>query len=247
MRNGQRGGIIFRLAVLVLLCFFAGIIYFARHPLLRAAAQFWIVQDRIEPAEVIIVIGDDDFAAHRTAEAAALFRAGWAPQIVASGRMLRPYASIADFMTRDLISQGVPASAIVRFSHMAGNTLDEAAALRVLVIQKGWRRILLVTSNYHTRRARYIFRKVLPAGVSLEVVGASDPEFQPDTWWESRQGRKTMFLESVGYLVAVWELRGHKAESPVSAGASVVNRFGTILTARSPENAEKQALFSLHR
>jgi uncharacterized SAM-binding protein YcdF (DUF218 family) len=121
--------------------------------------------------------------------------------------MLRPYSTIADLMTRDLESRGVPTKAIVRFSHRANNTLEEAKDLQILIAQNGWRRILLVTSNYHTRRARYIFRKFLPADVSLEVVGAFDPEFEPATWWQSRQGRKTFLLETLGYLAAVWELR----------------------------------------
>jgi uncharacterized SAM-binding protein YcdF (DUF218 family) len=77
-----------------------------------------------------------------------------------------------------------------------------------------------VTSNYHTRRAQYIFRKVLPANVSLEVVGAFDAEFEPATWWQSRQGRKTFLLETVGYLVAVWELRERPAGS--SPGGAVL-------------------------
>lgn len=229
MMSGQRGGIIFRLMALVVFCSFAGTIYLARHPLLWAAARFWIVQDRVEPADVIIVIGDDDFAANRATEAAALFRAGWAPQVVASGRMLRPYTSIADFMARDLESQGVPTSAIVRFSHRAQDTLEEADGLRVLVAQKGWRRILLVTSNYHTRRARYIFRKLLPASVSVEVAGASDPGFEPATWWESRQGRKTFFLEAVGYLVAVWELRDRKAGSSSTAPVPSAGQFPGLI------------------
>jgi hypothetical protein len=77
-----------------------------------------------------------------------------------------------------------------------------------------------VTSNYQTRRAQYIFRKVLPANVSLEVVGAFDAEFEPDTWWQSRQGRKTFLLETMGYLVAVWELRERPAGS--SPGGAVL-------------------------
>jgi uncharacterized SAM-binding protein YcdF (DUF218 family) len=225
MRRGQHGGIIFRLLALLMLCLFAAIIYLARTPLLRAAGGFWIAQDRMEPADVIIVIGDDDFTADRATEAAALFHGGWAPLIVASGRMLRPYSTIADLMTQDLESRGVPAKAIVRFSHRASNTLEEAKDLQVLIAQNGWRRILLVTSNYHTRRAQYIFRKVLPANVSLEVVGAFDAEFEPDTWWQSRQGRKIFLLETVGYLVAVWELRERPAES--SPG-------GTVLRLTSP-------------
>jgi uncharacterized SAM-binding protein YcdF (DUF218 family) len=219
MRSGQRGAIIFRLLALLMLCLFVGIIYLVRDPLLRAAGGFWIVQDRMEPADVIIVIGDDDFTADRAIEAAALFHGGWAPLIVASGRMLRPYSTIADLMTRDLESRGVPAKAIVRFSHRANNTLEEAKDLQVVISQNGWHRILLVTSNYHTRRARYIFRKVLPADVSLEVVGASDAEFEPATWWQSRQGRKTFLLETVGYLVAIWELREQHPGSSVGGAA----------------------------
>lgn len=244
--SSQRGGILFRLLTLLLLFLFAAIIYVARTPLLRTAAGLWIVQDRIEPADAIIVIGDDDFTADRAAEAAALFKAGWAPAVVASGRMLRPYTSIADLMARDLESRGVPSRAIVRFSHRSVNTLEEAENLQVLINQKAWRRILLVTSNYHTRRAKYIFRKVLPGSVSLEVVAASDSQFEPATWWESRQGRKTFFLETVSYLEALWELRDHHAESP-SAGTTLSPTGSPIVTARSPKLPNNQPLFSLHR
>ena len=218
--SGQRGGIIFRLLALLAICCFAGMLYLAWHPLLRAAAGFWIVQDRIEPADIIIMIGDDNFSADRAKEAAALFHAGWAPQILASGRMLRPYASIADYMARDLQSEGVPASAILRFSHRADNTREEAEGLRVLAEQKGWRRILLVTSNYHTRRARYIFRKVLPGSVRLEIASAPDSEFNPATWWESRLGRKIFFLETAGYLEAVWELHRPPSGTPSAAAGA---------------------------
>ena len=216
MTTGQRGGIIFRLLALIVLCFFAGIVYLARHPLLRVAARFWIVQDRVTPADVIIVMGDDNFSGDRAAQAAALFKAGWAPQVVASGRMLRPYASIADLMAKDLESRGVPSAAVVLFSHRAADTREEAEDLKVLIAQKGWHRILLVTSNYHTRRARYIFRKVLPSNVTLEVAGASDPQFDPANWWESRQGRKAFFLETVGYLEAMWELRKESAAASLA-------------------------------
>ena len=242
--SSERGGIIFRLLSLILLCIFAGMVYVARRPLLQAAAGLCIVQDPIEPAEVIIVIGDDDFNADRATEATTLFHAGWAPQVVASGRMLRPSSSIADLIARDLQSRGVPNSAIMRFSHRADDTLEEADALRVLITEKGWRRILLVTSNYHTRRARYIFRKILPQNIRLEVAGAPDSEFQPRTWWETRQGRKTFFLETVGYLVALWELRDRQ---PAKALDTPAAQILALFTGRSPKTPNNQALFGLHR
>jgi uncharacterized SAM-binding protein YcdF (DUF218 family) len=246
MTAGQRGGIIFRLLALMALCLFAGIIYLARHPLLQLAARFWIVQDRVTPADAIIVIGDDNFSAVRAEEAAALFKAGWAPLVVASGRMLRPYASLADLMAKDLESGGVPSSAVVLFSHRATDTREEAEALRVLVVQKGWRRILLVTSNYHTRRARYIFRKILPSNISLAVAGAADPQFNPSNWWESRQARKAFFLETMGYLEAIWELRNQPAgASPASLAP--FNPFRAHIDRLVTLCGESPALFSLHR
>jgi uncharacterized SAM-binding protein YcdF (DUF218 family) len=127
----------------------------------------------------------------------------------------------------------VPTSAIVRFSHRADNTLEEAEGLQVLIAQKGWHRILLVTSNYHTRRARYIFRKLLPETVRLEVVGASDSQFQPDSWWASRQARKLFLFEAVEYLEAVWELRGrHPGASPKEAALWTRVPWLALLTAR---------------
>jgi uncharacterized SAM-binding protein YcdF (DUF218 family) len=206
MSGTQRGGIFFRLLVLLLLVLFAAAVYVVRHPLLRLAGGWLEVGDRAERADAILVLGDDNFAGDRAARAAELFRDGMAPQVVASGRLLRPYAGIAELMQRDLEARGVPPSALVRFPQRAANTREEAQALRDLVRSRGWRRVLVVTSNYHTRRARYIFRKVFPEQVGVLVISARDSDYDPDHWWESRQGRKLFFLETVGYATAVWEL-----------------------------------------
>jgi DUF218 domain len=149
--------------------------------------------------------------------AAELFKAGWAPRVVASGRFLRPYASVAELMQHDMKDRGVPESAIVRFAHRAENTREEAAALGKFLGAHGWKHILLVTSNHHTRRARYIFMRLLPAGDELRVVAAVDSEFDPGSWWLTRIGRKRFFEEWVGFAVAVWELRHDDVQSTDSA------------------------------
>ena len=208
MSRNQRGGIVFKLLFLVAFLCLLGILYLARHPLLRIAGGFWVVEDPVEHADVIIVIGDDDLSGSRAFHAAGLFRAGWAPQIVASGRRLRPQVGLAELIARDLESFGVPSTAVVRFDHDAANTREEALALRRLVAEKQWRSVLLVTSSYHTRRARYIFRKLLPPEVSLAVIPAHDPAFDPNHWWQNRSGLKIFLLESVSFCVARWELWG---------------------------------------
>jgi uncharacterized SAM-binding protein YcdF (DUF218 family) len=220
MTHAERGGIISRLLSLIFLVVLFFILYLARQPLLRLAGGWWIVSDPLQHADAIVVLGDDDFAGDRAAHAAELLQAGWAPLVVASGRMLRPYAGVADLIARDLQAKGVPAAAIVTFAQHADSTLSEAFALRDLVAQRHWHRILVVTSNYHTRRARYIFRKVFPSDVSISVSPAPDSGYDPDSWWRNRSGLKIFFSESVGYCYAMWELRG--AQPSVQPSASML-------------------------
>ena len=68
----------------------------------------WVVEDPLGSRDAIIVLSDDNFYADRAAHAADLYRHGWAPLVVASGRKLRPYAGVAELMQHDLIERGVP-------------------------------------------------------------------------------------------------------------------------------------------
>jgi uncharacterized SAM-binding protein YcdF (DUF218 family) len=204
---GQRGGIFFRLLFLIFALAILFVLYLARNPLLRLAGNFWVVDDPPAHVDAIVVLSDDDYYAERATRAAELFKAGWAPRVIASGRNLRPYASIAELMQHDLKDRGVPESAVVRFPNRAENTREEAAAVSEFVASHAWKRILVVTSNYHTRRARYIYERSLPPGTALQVSAAHDSEFDPSGWWRTRLGVKLFFYETGGLLVAMWELR----------------------------------------
>ena len=208
MRRKEHGGIFFRLLFLIIFLAICAFFYAVRRPLLRVAGEFWVPNDAAAQSDVLIVLGDDNYAADRAAHAAELYRTGLAPVIVASGRALRPYAGISEMIERDLETHGVPAASIVKFSHRGENTREEAVALAGLVATRGWKRVLIVTSNYHARRARFIFERVLPSNISVHVSDAYDSEFDPSRWWETRQGRKLFLGEVLGYGVAWWELRG---------------------------------------
>jgi uncharacterized SAM-binding protein YcdF (DUF218 family) len=217
VRRGEHGGIFFRLLFLLIFVAFLAGLYLLRRPLLRFTGEAWMVNDPVAKADVIIVLGDDNYAGDRAFHAADLYRTGLAPVVVASGRALRSYAGIAEMIQHDLESFGVPEAAIVKFPQRAANTREEAEALAPLISSRGWKRVLIVTSNYHARRARFIFERVLPAGVSVSVSGAHDSDFDPARWWETRQGQKLFLGELLGYAVAWWELRGRSA-TPAAEG-----------------------------
>jgi uncharacterized SAM-binding protein YcdF (DUF218 family) len=215
--SSQRGGIFFRLLFLLFCFALLFVLYLARYPLLRLAGGFWVVEDTPHASDAIVMLGDDNYNADRASRAAELFKAGLAPRVIASGRYLRPYASIAELEEHDLTDRGVPASAVVRLAHRAANTREEAEAIGQLISSRGWKRIILVTSNYHTRRSRYICERVFPADTVLSVVSAKDSEYNPDSWWQTRQGTKLFFHEAVGMVVAMWELR-HNSVRTASSG-----------------------------
>jgi uncharacterized SAM-binding protein YcdF (DUF218 family) len=212
-RNPERGGVFFRLMALLVFALLLFVVYLVRRPILRAVGDYWVVDDPASNADALIVLSDDDFIGSRAAKAADLYHEGRAPLIIASGRMMRPYAGVGELIQRDLTDRGVPTSAIEIYRHNARDTLDEAQTLRSLVVQKGWHHVVIVTSNYHTRRARYIFQKVFPLGVQVDVASAKDPDFDISDWWEHRAGVKAFLHELVGLAEAKWVLR-HTEPTP---------------------------------
>ena len=217
MSPSQRGGVFFRLLVLILFLALLLVLYLVRRPILQFAGELLIVEDPMQPSDVLIVLGGDNLHGDRAARAAELYRGRWAPRVVASGPPLRSYASEADLTYKDLSERGVPADALIRLAHSAQNTHEEAQAIRRLVAARGWERVLIVTSNYHTRRSRYIFRRVLPASVQVCVVSAPDHDFDSSTWWHTRRGQKLFLDEWAGMLIIFWELRALDENVPPAA------------------------------
>jgi uncharacterized SAM-binding protein YcdF (DUF218 family) len=204
-RNSERGGALISLIVLLIIFVLLAVLYWARHPIMRFAGDSWVIDAPAAHADALLLLGDDNFYADRATHAAELIRHGVAPVVVASGRRLRPSAGIVELQEHDLIERGVPKDKIIRFPHDADSTLEEAVALAKLCSEKHFHSVIVVTSNYHARRARYIFEKVFPHAIAVSVAGARDGDFDPDNWWEKRKSEELFLHEVVGMLAAFRE------------------------------------------
>lgn len=205
--NPERGGIIFRFLFLVFLLAFLVVLYLVRHSVMRLAGDFLVVDDSPRACDAIVAMGDDDYDANTAARAAELMKAGWAPRVIASGRFLRPYASVADLIQRDLLARGVPATAIIKFASRADDLHDEAQQLGAFLASRGWKKIVVVTANFKTRRTRYILERTLGEGSELHVVPARDSGYDPHNWWSHRASMKNFISETLAYFAALWEMR----------------------------------------
>ncbi len=92
------------------------------------------------------------------------------------------------------------------------NTEENAEWFLKHVRQSGWKRVLLLTSRYHMRRARYIFERVFEAnGVALaiETLSVYQDPFEPGEWRESFHGVRVTLSEYLKWLYyrRVWEPR----------------------------------------
>ena len=205
-KRRERGGVLVKLIVALSIVTFFVVLYLVRHPIFRFMAESLVIEDPMEKADALIVLSGDNFYADRATRAAELFREGKAPLVVASGQRLRPSAGSAELTEHDLVERGVPKDKILRFPHDADSTREEAEALVKLVKTKKWHKLIVVTSNYHTRRARYIFRRVFPQDVEIRAASARDGDFNPESWWEKRKSTKLFVREIAGMVVAMWEL-----------------------------------------
>ncbi len=153
-----------------------------------------IEDDGVQKAQAAVVLGGDANGV-RILKAAQLAQAGYIPYIlVDSPKTLT--GGEADEAIPYAESRGFPATLFrpVPFPKNVNSTRSEADFVGKKLKAEGVRKILLVTSNFHTHRAAYLFRKENP-GLIVIAIPAADPDFIPNSWWTYRDGQKTFVME----------------------------------------------------
>jgi uncharacterized SAM-binding protein YcdF (DUF218 family) len=179
-----------------LLLALAGIVVLAvafRDALLGAAGAYLVNAGPAEKADLAVVLGGD-YWGKRILKAAGLVREGYAPRVLVSGPDGMYGSHECDLAIPFARKAGYPDSYFEHVEHNALSTREEAEVLVRALRQRGARRVLLVTSDYHTRRAGRIFRAAAP-DLTFVVVAAPAVNFTPDGWWHSREGQKAAFNE----------------------------------------------------
>ena len=68
--------------------------------------------------------------------------------------------------------------------------------------KRKWKKIIIVTDEFHTRRAHYAFEKTFnDSGIKVEVAGAPNEVFSIEDWWKSDRGIMAYFGETIKFPV----------------------------------------------
>lgn len=152
------------------------------------AAALWVgglvgsiaVTDYARPADVIVVFGagvwsdgrPSDALRDRTRTALDLYRRGLAPTLLFSGgHGAHAPHSEPEAMRRMAQADGVPAEAIV-LDETGLNTAATVAAVAALAPERGWRRVLMVSHDYHLARIKLA---CVRRGLTAYTVPAIEP------------------------------------------------------------------------
>lgn len=139
---------------------------------------------------------------------ARLQRAGKTPFLVTTGTAIEGFQKPFDstVATRRMWEDvGVPSAAIVSVDETR-TTAQEAARCAEVIRQRGWRRVGLVTSAWHMRRAEGLFQRAL-AGSAVDVVPlAADHRGRPG--WEGLYSLVPVGAGAWLQQKAVWEFIG---------------------------------------
>lgn len=135
-----------------------------------------------EKADVIVAISGGDTSA-RTAKAVELYKDGFANNLIFSGAAADPSSpSNAKIMARDAEEAGVPPSAI-SLDETSQDTSENATNVAKILKEHGWTNVILVSENYHLRRAYTDFVKA-DAQASFRTTAAKKQDF----WWITPRG-----------------------------------------------------------
>jgi uncharacterized SAM-binding protein YcdF (DUF218 family) len=173
------------------------LVFFTRTWWLTAIGWALVHDDGPAKADAAVVLGGD-YWGYRISWGAEMVKQGYVPLVLVSGPPGFYGMNESDVAIRWAVQQGYPAGWFVAVPHQATSTRDEARVLLAYMRQHRIGSFLMVTSNYHSARARRVFLKAereMGGGPGFRTVASPDKNYSPENWWQSREGCKTAFIE----------------------------------------------------
>jgi len=166
--------------------------------LLMTSGQFLIVNQPQKSDVIVVLAGETE---RRPEHGLELLREGLAPRLILD---VPAQARIYHWDQLELAQkyvQGLPEAAVVSVCPIyARSTKGEAQGVSRCLDPMHVRSVLLVTSDFHTRRTLSTFKRMIPQQQFSVAAAFDDREFGT-SWWQRRQWSKVNFDE---WLKLVW-------------------------------------------
>jgi uncharacterized SAM-binding protein YcdF (DUF218 family) len=168
----------------------------------------------------------------RVSDAMELLADGYGKRLLISG--VHPTNAVSD-ISRSLSDNQSLLSCCVDLDRSAVNTRSNAAETRRWVHDRGFKSLIVVTSNYHMPRAIVELSHAMPdiALIPFAVVG---DKWRDEPWWTSGPTLRLLLSEYVKYVAA--EVRVRLADIGLELVPEIAELPAGTLTARKPATAQ---------
>lgn len=164
-----------------------------RAPLLTGLAQAWIVDQPLQKADAIVLLGGG--IETRPFAAAQLYREGYAPKILVMKNRSGPTAQLGitapetEIIRKVLVQAGVAEGDVAYTRDEVTSTYEESTTVRNWAKANHVKTVIIPTDVFHTRRVSWVFRKQFQ-GTGVQVIVRVVPvrEYKADVWWQHEEG-----------------------------------------------------------
>jgi uncharacterized SAM-binding protein YcdF (DUF218 family) len=199
------------LALMAFLFVFSGAFF-------RMLGDMVVIDDRAPSSDAVVVLNTDIELYPRLIQAAELYNQGLAENIVINGN--RKTDTLRDLEAKgfkpccpwysDSVSIlnmfSVPADKIIPISiEDAYDTVSEADAVGHELIKRKWKTVIITTSKYHTRRAKFIWQKMFGKQLSIYMVSAKTDPYDPHSWWKDGRQIRWLLAEYGAWIYYWWK------------------------------------------
>ena len=186
--------------------------------ILITAGKWLVVSDAPKSSDAIVVLNTGVEIYPRLIQAAVLYNEGYADKIIINGNrktdVLRDLerkgfqgcCAWYEDSIRILDLLGVPRDKIIPVSaEDAYDTISEAEVVGKEIIEAGFARIILATSKYHTRRARFIWKEMYENQMEVSAVAAISDIYNPRGWWREGKQIRWVLAEYGAWIYYYWK------------------------------------------
>jgi len=171
-----------------------------------SAGKFLVV-DAPQPSDVIVVLAGETY--YRPMHALELLKQGYARRMLIDVPATATVYEFSEVQLAEHYIHNLPQAASIGICPIVGlSTRDESHDVAKCLAREAGSRVLIVTSDYHTRRSLSIFRHEV-RGKSFSASAAHDDAQFGVRWWTHRQWAKTCLEEWIRFswwsLVERWE------------------------------------------
>jgi len=187
-------------------------------PTLRKLGGLLVVDETPSSSDAVVILNTGLEFYPRLIEASEIYRQGLVHKVVINGNRktdtLRELEAngftrccpwYADAV-RILAMGGVPQKDIIWISaEDAYDTVSEAQAVGRELLRHQVAKIIITTSKYHTRRARFIWQNMYDNQLTVTMVSAKSDPYDPNNWWKDGRQVRWVLAEYGAWFYYWWK------------------------------------------